>query len=136
MPVGSKLTLGLLRDGKQVNVNLELQQSSQNQVDSSTIFNGIEGAEMSNKGKDQGVVVNNVKTGTPAAQFGLKKGDVIIGANQQAVKNIAELRKVLDSKPSVLALNISARRQHHLPVNAVISLNPFLKTGRGSPYNL
>ncbi|STF43892.1 protease Do precursor [Escherichia coli] len=41
MPVGSKLTLGLLRDGKQVNVNLELQQSSQNQVDSSTIFNGI-----------------------------------------------------------------------------------------------
>ena len=75
MPVGSKLTLGLLRDGKQVNVNLELQQSSQNQVDSSTIFNGIEGAEMSNKGKDQGVVVNNVKTGTPAAQIGLKKGD-------------------------------------------------------------
>lgn len=61
MPVGSKLTLGLLRDGKQVNVNLELQQSSQNQVDSSSIFNGIEGAEMSNKGKDQGVVVNNVK---------------------------------------------------------------------------
>ena len=106
MPVGSKLTLGLLRDGKQVNVNLELQQSSQNQVDSSSIFNGIEGAEMSNKGKDQGVVVNNVKTGTPAAQIGLKKGDVIIGANQQAVKNIAELRKVLDSKPSVLALNI------------------------------
>ncbi len=28
---------------------------------------------MSNKGKDQGVVVNNVKTGTPAAQIGLKK---------------------------------------------------------------
>ncbi len=38
------------------------------------------------------MVVNNVKTGTPAAQIGLKKGDVIIGANQQAVKNIAELR--------------------------------------------
>ncbi len=47
-----ELTLGLLRDGKQVNVNLELQQSSQNQVDSSSIFNGIEGAEMSNKGKE------------------------------------------------------------------------------------
>ena len=75
--------------------------------------------------------MNNVKTGTPAAQIGLKKGDVIIGANQQAVKNIAELRKVLDSKPSVLALNIQRGRQHHLPVNAVISLNPFLKTGRG-----
>ena len=106
MPVGSKITLGLLRDGKAVNVSLELQQSSQNQVDSSTIFSGIEGAEMSNKGADKGVVVNNVKANSPAARIGLKKGDVIMGANQQPVKNIAELRKILDSKPSVLALNI------------------------------
>ena len=106
MPIGSKVTLGLLRDGKPVNVNLELQQSSQNQVDSSTIFSGIEGAEMSNKGADKGVVVNNVKANSPAARIGLKKGDVIMGANQQPVKNIAELRKILESKPSVLALNI------------------------------
>ena len=106
MPVGSKISLGLLRDGKPVTVNLELQQSSQNQVDSSSIFNGIEGAEMSNKGQDKGVVVSNVKPNTPAAQIGLKKGDVIVGANQQPIKNIAELRKILDSKPSVLALNI------------------------------
>ncbi|MBS7443636.1 serine endoprotease DegP [Enterobacter sp. 120016] len=106
MPIGSKVTLGLLRDGKPVNVSLELQQSSQNQVDSSTIFSGIEGAEMSNKGANKGVVVNNVKANSPAARIGLKKGDVIMGANQQPVKNIAELRKILDSKPSVLALNI------------------------------
>lgn len=106
MPIGSKVELGLLRDGKPVTVTLELQQSNQNQVDSSTIFNGIEGAEMSNKGQDKGVVVSNVKAGTPAAQIGLKKGDIIVGANQQPVKNIADLRKVFDAKPSVLALNI------------------------------
>jgi len=106
MPIGSKVSLGLLREGKPVTVSLELQQSSQNQVDSSTIFNGIEGAEMSNKGNNQGVTVSNVKANSPAARIGLKKGDVIIGANQQPVKNIAELRKILDSKPSVLALNI------------------------------
>ena len=106
MPIGSKISLGLLREGKPVTVSLELQQSSQNQVDSSTIFSGIEGAEMSNKGQDKGVVVNNVKANSPAAMIGLKKGDVIVGANQQAIKNIAELRKILDSKPSVLALNI------------------------------
>ena len=106
MPVGSKVTLGLLRDGKPVSVNLELQQSSQTQVDSSSIFSGIEGADMSNKGADKGVVVSEVKANSPAARIGLKKGDVIIGANQQPVKNIAELRKILDSKPNVLALNI------------------------------
>ena len=74
--------------------------------DSSSIFNGIEGAEMSNKGQDKGVTVNNVKAGTPAAQIGLKKGDIIVGANQQPVKNIADLRQIFDAKPSVLALNI------------------------------
>ncbi|WP_313626763.1 serine endoprotease DegP, partial [Atlantibacter hermannii] len=69
MPVGSKLTLGLLRDGKPTSVELELQQSSQNQVDSSSIFNGIEGAEMSNQtGNTPGVVVNSVKAGSPAAR--------------------------------------------------------------------
>ena len=51
------------------------------------------------------IEVNGVEKKAPIIT-GLKKGDVIIGANQQAVKNIAELRKVLDSKPSVLALNI------------------------------
>jgi serine protease Do len=106
MPVGSKVSLGLLREGKPVSVTLELQQSSQSQVDSSSIFSGIEGAEMSNKGQDKGVVVNNVKANSPAARIGLKKGDVIMGANQQPVKNIAELRKILDGKPTVLALNI------------------------------
>lgn len=106
MLVGSKLILGLLCDGKQVNVNLELQQSSQNQVDFSFIFNGIEGVEMSNKGKDQGVVVNNVKMGILVVQIGLKKGDVIIGVNQQVVKNIVELCKVFDSKLFVLVFNI------------------------------
>lgn len=106
MPIGSKVSLGLLRDGKPLTVSLELQQSSQNQVESSTIFKGIDGAEMSNKGQDKGVVVSNVKAGSQAAQIGLKKGDVIVGANQQTIKNIAELRKIIDSKPSVLALNI------------------------------
>lgn len=106
MPIGSKVTLGLLRDGKPVSVQIELQQSSQTQVDSSAIFSGIEGAEMSNKGQDKGVVVNSVKASSQAAQIGLKKGDVILGANQQPVKNIAELRKILDAKPSILALNI------------------------------
>ena len=36
MPIGSKVELGLLRDGKPVTVTVELQQSNQTQVDSST----------------------------------------------------------------------------------------------------
>ncbi len=108
LPVGSKLELGLLRDGKPVTVNVELQQSTQNKVESGNIYTGIEGAELSNaevKGQ-KGVKVDSVKPNTAAARIGLKKDDVILGVNQQPVTNLGELRKILDSKPSVLALNI------------------------------
>ncbi|MNP83531.1 Periplasmic serine endoprotease DegP precursor [compost metagenome] len=47
-----------------------------------------------------------MKPGSAAARIGLKKGDVIMGVNQQPINNLGELRKVLDSKPAVLALNI------------------------------
>ncbi len=108
LPVGSKLELGLLRDGKPVTVNVELQQSTQNKVESGNIYTGIEGAELSNvevKGQ-KGVKVDSVKPNTAAARIGLKKDDVILGVNQQPVTNLGELRKILDSKPSVLALSI------------------------------
>jgi serine protease Do len=107
LPIGTKLQLGLLRDGKPVSVTVELQQSTQDKVQSATIYTGIEGADLSNdSGSDKGVRVDNVKPGSAAARIGLKKGDVILGVNQQRVANLGELRKILDTKPSVLALNV------------------------------
>ncbi|WP_311790025.1 PDZ domain-containing protein, partial [Pantoea sp. UBA5923] len=98
---------GLLRDGKPVSVTVELQQSTQDKVQSATIYTGIEGADLSNdSGSDKGVRVDNVKPNSAAARIGLKKGDVILGVNQQRVTNLGELRKILDTKPSVLALNV------------------------------
>lgn len=109
LPIGTKVTLGLLRDGKPVNVEVTIEQSTQTaKVDSGNIFTGIEGAELSNgqAGVQKGVKVDAVKPGSKAARIGLKKDDVILGVNQQKVANLGELRKILDSKPSVLALDI------------------------------
>ncbi|MEX2976418.1 serine endoprotease DegP [Serratia fonticola] len=107
LPVGTKMALGIIRDGKPVSIDVTLQQSSQEQVDSSNIYTGIEGAELSNStDKVKGVKIEKVKPGSAAARIGLKKGDVIMGVNQQPINNLGELRKVLDSKPAVLALNI------------------------------
>ncbi|WP_413727133.1 serine endoprotease DegP [Sodalis sp. RH19] len=107
-PVGTKVQLGLLRDGKPVTVDVILEQSTQPQLDSGNVFTGIEGAELSNMdtGDQQGVKVDNVKAGSTAAKVGLKKGDIILGVNQQPVQNIGELRKILDAKPPILALNV------------------------------
>ncbi|MFO6297780.1 serine endoprotease DegP [Rahnella selenatireducens] len=109
MPIGTKVTLGLLRDGKPMNVDVTIEQSTQTpKVESGNIFTGIEGAELSNgtAGDQKGVKVDEVKPGSKAASIGLKKGDVILGVNQQKVANLGELRKILDTKPSVLALDI------------------------------
>jgi len=109
LPIGTKVTLGLLRDGKPVNVEVTIEQSTQTaKVDSGNIFTGIEGAELSNgqAGDQKGVKVDAVKPGTKAARIGLKKDDVILGVNQQKVSNLGDLRKILDSKPSVLALDV------------------------------
>lgn len=54
----------------------------------------------------KGVKVDNLKAGSAAARIGLKKDDIILGVNQHTVTNLGELRKILDSKPSVLALSI------------------------------
>ncbi|KFK93437.1 MULTISPECIES: serine endoprotease DegP [unclassified Serratia (in: enterobacteria)] len=107
LPIGTKMSLGLIRDGKPLIVDVTLEQSSQAQVESGNIYTGIEGAELSNAtGTHKGVKVDNVKAGSAAARVGLKKGDLILGVNQQPVENLGELRKILDSKPTVLALNI------------------------------
>ncbi|MBM7344734.1 serine endoprotease DegP [Pantoea coffeiphila] len=108
LPVGTKMELGLIRDGKPLTVNVELQQSAGAKVDSGTIYTGVEGAALSNyDSKDvKGVKVDSVKAGSAAARIGLKKDDIILGVNQQPITNLGELRKILDAKPSVLALNI------------------------------
>ncbi|ROR05063.1 serine endoprotease DegP [Erwinia sp. JUb26] len=108
LPVGTKMALGLIRDGKPLTVNVELQQGAGVKVDSGTIYTGVEGAALSNyDNKDvKGVKVDSVKAGSAAARIGLKKDDVILGVNQQPIANLGELRKILDAKPSVLALNI------------------------------
>ena len=68
----------------------------------------LEGAEISdyNSKGVKGVEIGKVQPNSLAAQRGLKAGDIIIGVNRQAVKNTQDLRKVLEDKPSAVALNI------------------------------
>ncbi|MGK2946410.1 MAG: serine endoprotease DegP [Candidatus Malihini olakiniferum] len=108
LPVGSKVKLGLLREGKPLTVEVTLQQANQVQIASGNLYTGISGASLSNTAIDgqKGVKVDDVNAGSTAAKIGLKKDDVILGVNQQPVQNLSELRKILDSKPPVLALNV------------------------------
>lgn len=105
---GKEVKVGLLRDGKPQTLTVKLDNSTQ--TASTELLNpALQGATLSDgaaKDGSKGISVDNVEKGTPAAQFGLQKGDVIVGLNRTRVETLADLRKQLAAKPSLLALNI------------------------------
>ncbi|ROR99866.1 serine endoprotease DegQ [Raoultella terrigena] len=106
---GTKVKLGLLRDGKPVNVEVTLDKSTSSSASAELIIPALQGASLSDgqmKDGTKGVVVDSVDKASPAAQVGLHKDDIIIGLNRERINTIAELRKVLESKPAVIALNV------------------------------
>ncbi|WP_049293800.1 serine endoprotease DegQ [Franconibacter helveticus] len=106
---GTKVKLGLLRDGKPQEVEVTLDKSTTSSASAEMIAPALQGATLSDgqlKDGTKGVAINEVEKGSAAAQIGLHKDDVIIGVNRDRVQSIAEMRKVLESKPAVIALHI------------------------------
>ncbi|WWP01592.1 MAG: serine endoprotease DegP [Candidatus Dasytiphilus stammeri] len=106
LPAGSKILIGLLRDGKQIQVQLKLEQRIPSRLNSKMIYTGIKGAIISNIEGNKGIIVEKVKPHTLASRIGLMKGDILLSINHHQVTNLAELRQILDSNPSILVLNI------------------------------
>ncbi|MFQ3191477.1 MAG: S1-C subfamily serine protease, partial [Paraglaciecola sp.] len=73
------------------------------------IHPALEGATLTN-GKteqgDNGVVISEVISRSPASRIGLQDGDVIIGINRKKVDSLVQLRTELDNAKGVIALNV------------------------------
>lgn len=105
----TKVKLGLLRDGKPLDVEVTLDKSTSLSTRADMIIPALQGATLSDgqlKDGTKGVSIENVEKGSAAAQAGLHKDDVIIGVNRERVSTIAEIRKLMASKPPVVALHI------------------------------
>ncbi|MCK8564980.1 serine endoprotease DegQ [Yersinia ruckeri] len=106
---GKTIKVGLLREGKPLEVAVTLENSNPTSTSAETLSSSLQGASLSNtdiKGSGKGVKIDSVAKGSPAAQAGLQKDDVIIGINRQRIQDITQLRKALEAKPPVMALNI------------------------------
>ncbi|MCE7616309.1 DegQ family serine endoprotease [Vibrio fluvialis] len=106
---GKTVKLGVIRDGKEKTYDVTLGEQSNNKTKADKLYQGLTGAELSNTTDSdsiQGVKVTAVEKDSPAEGYQLQKDDIIIGVNRKRVKNIAELRAVLEKNPNVLALNI------------------------------
>jgi Do/DeqQ family serine protease len=101
---GKKAKLGLLRDGKERTVTVTLGGITENTVSANEMHPMLQGAALSNA--DKGVKVDSVAPNSPAAQIGLIADDLILGVNRQAINNVNELRKALQNRDGIAALNI------------------------------
>lgn len=89
------ITEQLEQSGKVIRPALGVQLVSVNTVDSDTVK-----SQLNFNGK-QGVVVRYVENGTPAAQAGLEKYDIITKLNGEDVKDVAAVRKYLFEKAKI-----------------------------------
>lgn len=106
---GTKVKLGLLRDGKPMDVEVTLDKSTSSSASAEMIAPALQGAALSDgqlKDGTKGITIESVEKSSPAAQAGLHQDDVIIGVNRNRVQSIAEMRKVMETKPAVIALQI------------------------------
>ncbi|WP_297204275.1 serine endoprotease DegQ [uncultured Pluralibacter sp.] len=106
---GTKVTLGLLRAGKSLSVEVTLDKSPTSTASAGELSPALTGASLSDgqmKDGTPGVAVDDLAPQSPAAQAGLHKGDVIIGINRDRTRTIIDMRKILESKPDVIALNV------------------------------
>jgi len=106
---GAALELTVLRKGKRENIHVVLGDATQNLVIAKEIHPALEGATLSNgktKQGDNGVVISELESRTPAARIGLQDGDVIIGINRKKVDTVVQLRTELEDAKGVIALNV------------------------------
>jgi serine protease Do/serine protease DegQ len=110
---GSKVTITLIRNGheKQIHAKLGNAKSvaSAGGAGGGPVAHGLKGAHFgaishSNPlyGQVQGVEVQHVQPGSPAAQAGLRPGDIITSVNRHPVHNVSELRKQASNAKQLL----------------------------------
>ncbi len=104
--VNKQVKLTVIRDGDKEYFTVKLKKDESNDIASEDIHRMLGGAELKNDSKQQAIIIEEVAQGSPAEMAGFKAGDKITGVNRTRIKTISQLRKFLQDKGGVLALNI------------------------------
>ncbi len=96
MGSGERVRIKYLRDGKIETTTATLGQQRTVRSLGSEIHPGLEGAQFASASttSDSGVEVVSVEAGSPAAQRGLRAGDVITAVNRRPVRTLQQLTEI------------------------------------------
>jgi len=115
---GEEIGIEFVRDGKSHSVTATLGQQSVSRSAGTEIHPGLAGAQFATSSTSTagGVVVTEVEPGSPAAQRGLRSGDVIIAVNRRPVQDLRELRAVAQGNRILFLLVRRGDRQLMLQI--------------------
>jgi Do/DeqQ family serine protease len=93
---GENVKIDYVREGRERSVVAELGRRVAEQVDGEDIHPGLQGATFASTSATSadGIEVAAVEAGSPAAQRGLRAGDVITAVNRRPVTNIQQLQEI------------------------------------------
>ena len=96
-PIGENIELTVLRDGRQLSAKMQIAAPQDLASGDAQIVPQLAGLKIANIDRTtpqgarvEGVLVVGIETGSVAAGYGLRPGDVIAAVNRQRVRNIAE----------------------------------------------
>lgn len=113
--VGERVQMTVLREGRQMQTTATLRAPKLTSLDGNTLHPRLAGARFSDivegmpeYGRVEGVLITDLNPRSPAAAAGLRKGDLVVSANQMAINNINDLKTAIQESgsPSGLLLNI------------------------------
>ena len=113
LPVGERIKLNILRDGKQKTVNVTVDESeyaSNNPRAENKLLHGVTVSDLEQGnpyfGRLSGIQVVEVERGSVAWGNGLRDGDIITSANQQDVASVQDFLNIVNKAEAPLLLRI------------------------------
>ncbi len=115
MRIGTELSLGVIRNEQQMTVKTTVGEPRETETAAKVEGPGaaahLAGASFKDvpaggPNSGHGVQVADVEQGSPAWQYGLRKGDVITDVNRQRIRNFQQFKEIVNSGAPVLALNV------------------------------
>lgn len=93
---GDNVSIRFIRDNKKQTTSAVLGSASDQLLSGADIHPGLSGASFSpaSTSSERGVEVTGVEEGSPAAQRGLRPGDVITAVNRVLVRDLSDLREI------------------------------------------
>lgn len=93
---GEEVAIEFVRDGKRREVTATLGTRRITQSEGAEIHSGLAGAQFSTESTtgEGGIEVTDVQPSSPAAQRGLRPGDIIVAANRARVRTLTELEEI------------------------------------------